>query len=287
MGDKKYTVHQHTVPVFYLKFFSNPSNKMIQRYHKINMDIKSVSPRSVSYEDDFYEIYKIRNTDGKKIYLHRNIIENVLGNIENKFEKEFFDIINTENCNTIGKDKQEILCDYISTQLVRTTKQIKIMNKIFESETNNELISKYSKLSEYNKKLILFNSFFDYLKNLIYKQILNQCDMFFIKNSSNILFMTSDNPVILLNDSKINTFDAIYMPLSPTFALFMCDKKYNETQSKMNKMVNDEKWIKYLNCQICENSDKYIISRNFSKNDIVFLKGIGYTIKYIKCDNNK
>ena len=57
MGKENYTVHEHIVPVCYLKFFANPQKNKVHRYDKQYHDIKYKSPKTIGYEDDFYEKY--------------------------------------------------------------------------------------------------------------------------------------------------------------------------------------------------------------------------------------
>ena len=105
MKKESYTVHEHIVPVCYLKFFANPENDKVHRYDKQHHDIKYKSPKSIGYEDDFYEIYK--DSKGKREYCSRNTIEDVLGKIEHKFRETFYDIVKAEDISNMQEEKKK------------------------------------------------------------------------------------------------------------------------------------------------------------------------------------
>lgn len=291
MKKESYTVHEHIVPVCYLKFFANPENDKVHRYDKQHHDIKYKSPKTIGYEDDFYEIYK--DSKGKREYCSRNTIEDVLGKIEHKFRETFYDIVKAEDISNMQEEEKEILSDYISVQFARTKKQHLIMSDLLEF-----FMEDINKLSEHGKKLILQNALFagksdtdveNYasLRDLIYNWLTNNSKFIFIQNSTNILFYTCDNPVLIFDESDNLSIDALYIPLSPTFALWVMDKEISTQYKDVDIQHIEKDGVLFFNELICNNADRYIISRKFTDADKNFLKQCGYELKKIGKDDEK
>lgn len=282
----QFTVHEHIVPECYLELFLNSKNQKVHRYHKQNGDIKFVSTSGVAYEDDFYEIYTVN--DGKKEYVQRNVLEDALGEMENRFIQSWSEIIYSKNMNKISDKEMQILCDFVSIQFARTKRQYFIMRDVLET-----LIPNINSFSCASQKLAIQNTLFAYkkdktikddvsLRDMVYEWLINYGCFIFLENNKPHQFYTCDNPVLIFNETDNLILEALYIPLSPSFALWVVDKRQFPYLYKINKNYINEDGIQFFNKLICDNADKYIIANEFSEEDISFLKLNGYNVTHIK-----
>ena len=86
-------------------------------------------------------------------------------------------------------------------------------------------------------------------------------NLYLMDNSTNLEFITGDQPVVNLDSARPVTDFDIFFPISPTKALFFCKKTrfdtiYSWTQELTRERVNS------LNIKICESSFKQIYASN-------------------------
>ena len=81
-----------------------------------------------------------------------------------------------------------------------------------------------------------------------------------VENSTDLEFITGDNPICNLDAHDKSKFLDLYFPISPSKAVFICDKDRVMLYPEMNRPTIQD--VHNLNRKICGNS----ISQVFAKN---------------------
>ncbi len=275
MGITELKKHQHIVPRFYLKQFSEELEKDNFQIYCLHKRINSIpfptSIKNVAVKNFFYDRFPPQP------------IENYLSVKENDLSKTYHSIIERSSINHISKLERKHLTYLIYFQYIRTESQrkkmIMLMRDLF-NEFKPEFEKKYNKnqLNElkdiwfkrdkiYQNYLIVLNR--DYLTNSKIKfnknilkillnlklkilKHLNSLDFILFKIiEKDLFFFTSDNPVIYYNQNAIkdeegipifniyDKFTRIYYPLTPKLCLMIFNKKF----FKYNKISSDKEII--------------------------------------------
>lgn len=151
------------------------------------------------------------------------------------------------------QDLEKILW-YICTQYGRTKKMR--MNVVIGSQAKPLVSQLYDKL--FPLITILYATTLAH--NLFYHP---NTKYIFVKNTTNIPFLTSDQPVInLLNDDidehgNVLSFE-LYYPTTPSTALII---SLDSKMEKYSEKIADEEFVKQLNSKICENAFSFIFAK--------------------------
>lgn len=266
--------HQHVVPRFYLKQFSEEVEKdnfqIYCLYKRINKKPFRTNIKNVAVKKFFYDQFPPQP------------IETYLSLTENDLSKTYHRIIERSSVNHIAELERKHLTYLIYFQYIRTESQrkkmIMLMKDLF-NEFKSEFEKKYNdnqmkKLKEiwlkrdkiYQNYLIVLNR--DYLINPTIKfnknilrillnlkskilEHLNSLDLILYKIvEKNLFFFTSDNPVIYYNQNAIkdkegipifNIFDKftrVYYPLTPKLCLMLFNNQiFNINKISSNKEI--------------------------------------------------
>lgn len=257
-NDKK---RQHYVPKCYLRNFTNGDEFIATFFHSKNKFVKEVGLNSVAYEDYFY---------GKDL-----IIENKFEKLEGEWDKAFKAI--NKNEDVTDKDAQKLIYQimtFIAFQYARTLRVFN-MQKIFEDfltkftyehsaseETAQNMLRKYIP-KNHNPMEAPFNI------SLSTVESFKDLDLLFIKNSSELDFVTSDNPVVLYNKFLCNRNYkgnyglssvglCIFVPMSPKLCLCLFDPKIYFSTNNENNCTICKETVHELNKLFCRNAYEYI-----------------------------
>ena len=191
----------------------------------------------------------------KKVFIQCG--ESFMTNIEKDINNNLWDNLYKMN-NDFIKDEQNRVdfFSYIIAQMWRVPKQKKLLYKIFEEIKNKiEIDISVDNIFTY---FIIFESMLKAVK--LSNENKHKIVYFQVDKDSEILFITSDNPVVNICENYNNKVDSlnyeIYWPLSPNLAILI-----TEDFNKINQCINEEKIIKY-NQLIINNANEFIISYN-------------------------
>ncbi|MDI0267828.1 DUF4238 domain-containing protein [Clostridioides difficile] len=238
----KTTKNQHYVPQVYLESFINKKGHCYV-YDKLDDKFFSSTPRnimSIRYFYDFdLEKFKSYNEIYSKFYdkpiLSKQVLEENLALIEGGYH-EIINNINNDNFNWFSVNKLHYLdmYKYITIQFIRTPKGKKYLlelNKLFfkkdfsKEYENIFVLKELSDITKCEKNSVILEMFLEDYSHLSIGI-----------NKSDIPFITSDNPVMIID--KYNDKDEIvYYPITPTRCILL--KKYNKVDSKYKEVLDD------------------------------------------------
>lgn len=183
-------------------------------------------------QNDYFERHMTENESlGKKLILVQSV-------------KELKECFNDKN------GFKTIL--FLSMQFVRTKKQRIKLNKEFKKSKIN--IDKFSTFVSFSIGNIL-------AYNLIQRRKHN---VSLLINNSSIEFITSDQPVINLEDETdkdgIALYFKLYLPLSPIYSIILDFESDENTYKEL--MITDSNYINFLNQKIVSNSNMFLFSKN-------------------------
>jgi len=272
MAEKK---KQHYVPQFYLKKFVCKSNSpKIEPYLWIHEnDVKKKkAPVNAAHKSYFYTV----DTEG----IDKNYVEDLLGVIEGE-TKPILDRILSLGINAITNPERYIFAKFLSFMLSRTPKMreldesilsCSIKSHIFNNMKREDIPSRFKNMSE-DSVIELLNEDLNIPKEALIGMALNfsvDCIPEFnarnwcLLHTNGICFITSDHPVVLLNqhvDSdkylpglRMKTTDFIF-PLSPKVCL------YGSYSNVENQALADDR-VKKFNSLIYNQSKEVVFSHN-------------------------
>lgn len=277
-------MNAHIIPRTYLKHFCNNNGdlmviaKHINKNWYQNIKPKPKKPESVCYEKDYFKLRTVKDKTKE------NIIEDFFcKEFESKYDFYYEKIIKLANkpIVIIPKNIANYWFRYCAYQVFRTRESIENTiqylysqrDDIYKNMSNDEkrdclLFMMFIKQSENEQSQM--EEFANILKNTHQIEI--------CKNTSATNFITSDNPIYVHFNSvkfeyfgKLSTYeDAIlFLPISPKIMLKFSPKKLVKNKKDINF---DDDAVNFINDSIIFGAEKYIISKEFTNNNIEFIK---------------
>ncbi|MGN0181406.1 MAG: DUF4238 domain-containing protein [Candidatus Ornithomonoglobus sp.] len=256
------TVNQHYVPRFYMKHFANVKNEgtkkekvLISFYQfKDNMLKKNIPTSSICSEDYFYD------QDGK--------IENALADMETRWSKALKNAID-EN---FALDDIESIREFVIYQISRTKAMLSHNREMVTTMMKGVLKQQFGDVADE-----------DVVKELLENKIQNEItpefglsivketiptirdlEMKIITNESEVGFITSDVPVIIINPLGIysaglgSVGEVIFFPISPWKMIFFYDAKLF---GKLPDRIYDESIIGIFNQYQYVSADERLLAK--------------------------
>ena len=262
---------QHYVPQFYLRAFALKNSEQLFVLDKVNINIY---PESISKlcGQNYYYSYKENDCDA-----YNFIIEEYLSKKETQFSKVLSMIIsgidgyyyNSKDMKRINHKEKIILFEFIYFQLMRVPKYL---DKLFNQGVAfiKELNIKYNHFQSEKEikndiKKIWFPKLFDNVQEFI--AIMNKRNLVFMIIDKNLdeYFISSDNPVIMLNSEIsvervgiVHPMTEIAIPISKNILLSIRET-YIESRFEYNLITSKDN-IKRINRLIKDNSVRFVYS---------------------------
>ena len=264
----EYTVHEHYIPVFYLKQFS-PDQEKIFEYDVLNGrngQLNNPVPiRSICREKNLYEFKDLSGN-----FAYRNLIEKRFQLYEGEFSKVFRSIrskthyeVNYDTRCFLNKYEKAMLIFFLSTVILRNPDILRVAQ-----ETAKEFFG--DQLSGTEAKNLALLTCLPIYKDIDVqgRNILNSVMQWFENMSFQIgcaekeLLWTSDNPVILFGESCPVKPEQVFMPLSPKLVLFMksMEKTNKECYNRLVSLENQD--VEFINEHIVMHSKRWIYSKS-------------------------
>ena len=264
-------------------FEFNIKNEDIQKYLSTILDSPDLSRNQELlfslYENDFKPILeyitkykKMKPIKESKVCIFVYIFSKILSFILKKIEQKILmidpsikgNITPVKNIELYSQNPYYDLLHYVLVQYFRTNKIINI-DSIKKATTNPAF--KVGDISP-NANNIVFLFIHYHILNIAEKIIQQNYKIILLKNYTNKIFFTSDNPSInshskLIQDFGLDNIDyEVYFPLSPKIALLLTktpiDKNYDK--QKLEIIIDNEEQIDYWNKLIFDMSERFIYS---------------------------
>jgi hypothetical protein len=264
---------QHYVPQFYLKYFTlNNSDQLFV----LDKDNNKIFPKNVLEvcEQSYYYSYKETESDYE---VYNYFVEDNLSKKENEFVVVFDKIIkniegyyyHSKKIDMLVRRDKLLFLEFLYYQIMRVPKYI---DKLFINGVSflKELNKKYNKVQTDKEmindlKKIMFPKLFDSVHKFI--SIMNKRNwaFFIIDKNINEYFISSDNPVIILN-SKVNVekvgiidpMTEISIPISKKILLSIRETFINYKLEY--NIITSIDCIRTINTIIKDNSMRFIYS---------------------------
>ncbi len=255
---------QHTVPQFYLKFFSD-ENKMVWVFDKQKNEIRKQPVKDTTILRDFYTLET--KTGDKDYKIEKDLFSNGI-------EQEFAPVLKriTESKKIITEDKA-IISRFVIFQFGRTEKFNEDYRKVFKQKYEAEITKKFKTTLDRRgiKRIEVTPHKNTNIKGMVmgYKILFDE-----IKNMSFVLleakgrgeeqFLTSDNPITMIKAKRVRDkngnilkekMSLIYFPLTPFLSVL-----FNDYGSEGTRILNKDT-VNFLNDALINQSYRYLISR--------------------------
>jgi hypothetical protein len=260
-GDLQDYKEQRLLPQFYMRSFGS----RLFCFDKMNNKVFPTDPRKIGYENNFYEAN----------FTPWSEAENLLGDREKEFKGTLLESLENYRIKKLSHESHNTMCTFIAVQMLRTNlERIGIGNftgqeldKIGEKYLGQEIMEKIRMMPLRETAIIL------YRLNLLgglgrIADVLFEKEMFFVENTTQIPFWTSDNPVVPYNgtDKHLDlSFPSteVFFPLSG-----------NLTMVFSNSLVQphgDEDFVSFVNLLQVMNSTRFVYS---TTNDFELAKAL-------------
>ena len=211
MSEEQMTHNQHVVPQVYLKHFAiEKMCYVIDGYGKIQK--KSIE--GICYEDDYYEF---RSAEGNIV--RPNWVENdLLGKVETMYSDFLDDLRDALESNDVKRfmrfeDNGLCLITWMVIMLLRSPVVFKLT-----PEVAAELGIEWDAIQSRNNAILNISALTEHFSRKLY----DTHKIVFIKNKTDISFLTGNYPSLILKDSHGELKG--YMPLSPQYYVFLVDR---------------------------------------------------------------
>ena len=277
----------HYLPRFYLENFVN-DNGFLSVFDREKNEYRFQQPVNTAVEKDMYRFKDVENND-------RYDLENAFSRVEND-TKAIIDKL--DNSQKISKEDVDVLSIFLSAQRYRVPRFFKTSAELTDkigkmiAKMNCPSIEQAERLindSAESGKTISFTpkELFDFVHNEDKYKIgvakegdislmtdlipqvadyLKSMDWSFYFAPKDSLFITSDNPFILVPDDSVDTRFRGYglttpgvmkvFPLSPKTLVVISNKGHRVTARKINT-----KAVRHVNLHIARQCDRFIIAR--------------------------
>lgn len=261
MGDK-----QHTVPACYLANFGVDGNKgRDSTIYFLNIetgkwDVLSVD--AILYQNHFYDIPELGENSQilEAVFCkvegdYAELLRNLLRNISSNSQKEY----------VIPAQEKEALSGQFAIQRVRG-EYYRNFYKCIHKQLKEGL--PWADIPDYKKKEFQALHTQDLMNGRsvnFYANMFADRDWMFLINCTDLPFITSDNPIISINeksDSKGIPASApeimYYIPLSPKLAVVMVHKSLKKGDCCWN--IHSADFVKLLNKQLSKQCTRFLLS---------------------------
>lgn len=261
-NNQRITQNQHYVPQFYMKHFSNIKNAgknnekvLISFYQfKDNLLRENIPTKTICSEDYFYD------KDGKiekplavmetrwSTALNNAIDDNfIIDDIENIREFVIYQICRTKAMLFHNREMATNIMKCVLKQQFGDIADEKAVNELLDNKIQNEITPEFG-------------------LSIVKEIIPTICDlkMTVITNETEMRFITSDVPVIIINPLGIHSAglrsvgEVIFFPISPRKIIFFYDAKLF---SKLPDRICDESVIKIFNQYQYVSADERLLAK--------------------------
>lgn len=277
-SNHEYT-HQHTVPIAYLANFGIDGNKGRESTlffcNIIDRRFGKTGVEAFPVEKLFYDIDELGE--------HKKILEKLFCNVEGALSSlldDLFSLICADpemrESNTIPLSATQK--DAMAAQIAMLTTRTRAFRNRYKSiyQQIKEGLP-FARISEYGKsdfKRLHNTELLSMQTSEFYADMFNDRNWLFIINHSNIPFITSDNPVVMIDHriDKRNPVSAVsdevtyFVPISPLVAIEIYDKKV----LKIDMLCLDvslDSIIQGYNGQIYRNCTRFLFSNKSFQTD--------------------
>lgn len=247
---------EHYVPRVYLRPFvaAEQGKESIYRFDKNTGETRLKNISKVAGANNFYEIEEVRELGG---------IERYLGGFENDFGPVRDKILAAKEVIGLNENERRVVAYFVATQFARTLEIRTVMRDMIQSIKDSLEGEKLSadlrrQIEEAQTESSLRDIHLSMLDDVPWVAgRLMERKWIAIVNETEMPFWTSDHPVNLRNEIEPSRVarhgillpeNQVYLPLSPTLSLVICDYRYymyepdRYVTTDMNNIVFQNDW---------------------------------------------
>lgn len=225
----------HYVPEWYLKLFADSETEFLQIYDKQKKEWRKQKPDQVMVINHYYK------QDWAPEGVDQNIFEKGMGaKIENEASFAFQRLITEKE--KVSEDDIASILIYLDLQKIRTPKEEKKAKKLYKEHITNVAmqIPEVAPALKNNEVEIVIKeqARFDYMRTLVglHMRYFFSMDWNIVEVAPNCSFITSDNPVTLINYEQPPPLEtgiglagtSVLFPITPSFLLIMTHRQDKE-----------------------------------------------------------
>lgn len=261
MGDK-----QHTVPACYLANFGIDGNKKrdsLIYFLNIESDKTGITKVSdIVYQNCFY--------DEPELGKNSQILEDVFCRIEGDYAdllRNLLQNISSDNLKeyVISAREKEELSAQFAIQRVRTEEYRNFYKYIYKQLKEG---LPWADIPDYKKKefrALHVQDLLNFKSANFYANMFTDRDWIFLVNCTDLPFITSDNPIICIEEksdgkglSAASPKVMYYIPLSPKISVVMVHKDLNKGNCCWN--IRNADFVRLLNRQLYKQCTRFLLS---------------------------
>lgn len=270
---KEEVVHQHTVPVCYLANFGVDGNKgrksKIYFFNVVDRKYGLASVEKMPVENCFYDIEELGED--------KQIIENLLGEVEGNFAELLRKILGsviidekerTENKISLTDSERKQLSFQLAMQITRS-RDFRNYFENFYLELKNSF-NGFVEIPEYTKDDFQrwhTTDILSFRSSKFYTNLLDDRHVLLLINHTDVPFITSDNPVIEIDNRKVQDQPispaskeiTFFFPLSPDVAIEVFHKELLK-EDLLCLDIYCEKIIATYNYNLINNATRFLFS---------------------------
>jgi hypothetical protein len=247
---------QHFVPQLHLERFTYDGNHL-HVYDKFSQKAFTTNKRDVAEENAFYNIPdELITDDFAKAGIYPQMVEDLLSNIEGRYQTALRDLLATPENGTIDDEVKGRMCYFLTLQILRT-RDVRNLAREMQTKFLQALVDDMTKLnfpehSHLSPRVEMKHDVIAHLKLMLDPRIVAPiCDVLSANiwliglNKSGTSLITSDTPIVKCNHIK-HKYAAgwagpgveILFPISPNHALILLDR-----QTFVENLPNDGRWV--------------------------------------------
>lgn len=275
---------QHYVPACYLANFGIDGNKGRKSriyFYNIKNNIYNISTvNALPVENNFYDIDNCENK--KAIENFFDELEGMLAEILRQlFAKIVIDVNKRFNNHIVlSNEERQNLSFQIAMMIIRTRRFRDFYKDMYNQIKKGLPFANIPEYSEKDFQRLHTNEIIDYDMANFYSNLLDDRKCVVLINHTDIPFITSDNPVILIDHRKnkdrfpiaeVSNQATRFFPLSPKIALQFFSKNIIKSDMRYFDIYNKDV-IAFYDNEIAENISRFLFSN-------VDIKKLGYRKK--------
>jgi hypothetical protein len=259
----------HYIPVFYLKQWVGPDNKMCE-FSRPYKEVKALRkhPKGTGYEPDLYAIDELPLD--RRHMLERDFMKQV-----DQYASNVLKVLLADGQLTFGLKEKVAWSRFILSLIQRSPDRVAWLCKNFDHMRDNELarlrnfrssIGNVADLAAFDnfqksirpsaqavEKALVIQAMIN-LPNVVERITKMRWHVVHLKNSAYRL-LTSDQPVVT-SDGLQYANSYILFPVSPT-AIFVATNSSN-TELEIDRLIRSDRFVSTINGQICIQAEKYV-----------------------------
>jgi len=264
---------QHFVPQLHLERFTYDGERL-HVYDKFNQKAFTNNKRNLAEENAFYNIpAELITADFAKSGIYPQIIEDLLADIEGRYQKALQNVLDTPEQDSIEDEVKGQMCYFLTLQILRT-RDMRNLAKEMQTKFLQSLVDDMTKLNfpehaHLSPRVEMKHDVVAHLKLMFDPRIVAPiCEMLGNKiwliglNKTGTPLYTSDTPIVKCNHVKLKYAAGwggpgveIIFPMTPNHALILLDR-----QMFADNLPHNGRWVALTQADVLRFNELQVIS---------------------------